>query len=427
MINSKSTIILPGTTGVYLFKKDREILYIGKSVNIKARVQSHVENAKLDPKEASIVKGADRVETIVTDSDFKAVLLESKLIRKYRPKYNVAWRDDKSYLYIKITVGDEFPKVHLSRQEADGLSAYFGPFSSVRATARILHEIRKIIPFCTQKKVAGPGCFYSKINLCQPCPNNIVRLNDIGEKQKQRKIYRNNIRRLTKLLNGDVDRVIGVLNGELKKCIRDKNYEEAILWRNKILRLEQLIFRHSFDYETMQYNQSEQAINDLKHILNQYFPRLDSLNRIECYDISNLNQKQATASMVVLTDGLIDRSDYRRFKIKNIKLHSDFEMLSEVLRRRFHNQWPKPDLIIIDGGKPQVKTIQKILADINFKIPLIGIAKRPDRIVIASDKYETVKPDYRDLGFNLIRMIRDESHRFARKYHLLLRDRDFLV
>lgn len=418
---------LPNTTGVYLFKKGREILYIGKSVNIKARVRTHIENAKLDAKEELIVNNADRVDSIITDSDFKALLLESKLIKKYRPKYNIVWRDGKSYLYIKITIGDQYPKVNLSRQERDAKSMYFGPFASVRATSRILHEIRKIIPFCTQKKVGGPGCFYSKINLCSPCPNNIIKIDNVGEQQKQKKIYRNNIRRLIKLLNGDIDKVIDLLNSELKGCVKAENYEGAILWRNKILRLEQLIFRHSFNYEAMQYNQSEAAVNDLKLILNQFFPQLTSLTRIECYDISNLTQKQATASMVVLTDGLISKNEYRRFKINNQKLHSDFEMLTEVLKRRLHNKWPMPDLIVVDGGKPQVKVAQKVLDELNIKIALIGIAKQPDRLIIGSDRLPTVKPNYQNLGFNLIRLIRDESHRFAHKYHLLLRDKDFLI
>ncbi len=418
---------LPNTTGVYLFKKGREILYIGKSINIKARVKTHIENAELDQKERLIVDGSDRVETIVTDSEFKALILESKLIQKYHPPYNVVWRDDKSFLYIRISVSDPYPKVYLSRHESDGQSMYFGPFSSVRATARLLHEIRKIVPFCTQKSLKGPPCFYSKIGLCHPCPSAIEHLADNHIKNEQKKIYRNNIRRLIRFLNGDVDRVITILNREMKKCIHDKNYEEAILWRNKILRLEQLVYRYSFDYESMQYNQSEQAINELIRILQPYFPSIHGLTRIECYDISNLIQKQATASMVVLNNGLISRSDYRRFKIKNQTLHSDFDMLADVLSRRFHLKWPSPDLIVVDGGKPQVKTALSVLNKLNINIPIIGIAKRPDRIVAGNETLMTVKPDYRNLGFNLIRLIRDESHRFARKYHLLLRDRDFLI
>ncbi len=418
---------LPNTTGVYLFKKARAVLYIGKSVNIRARVKTHIENAKLDQKEGLIVNGSDHVETIVTDSEFKALILESKLIQKYHPPYNVVWRDDKSYLYIKITVSDAYPKVYLSRRETDGRSLYFGPFSSVRATTRLLHEIRKIVPFCTQKGLKGPPCFYSKIGLCNPCPNIIVSISEGRLKTLQTRIYRNNIRRLIKLLNGDTDRVITVLTSEIKKCIRDKNYEEAILWRNKILRLEQLVYRHSFDYESLQYNQSEQSLHELRRILQPYFPGINSLTRIECYDISNLMQRLATASMVVLNDGLISRSDYRRFKIKNPKLHSDFDMLNDVLTRRFHLKWPMPNLIVVDGGKPQVRTSLNVLNELKISIPVIGIAKRPDRIVIGNTSLVTVKPDYRNLGFNLIRLIRDESHRFARKYHLLLRDRDFLI
>ena len=121
---------LPSTSGIYIFKKNKSYLYVGKSVNIKARVKSHFENAKIDIKESLIVKNSDSIDYVITDSEIKALLLEAELIQKYHPKYNVIWRDNKSYLYVKITVKEEYPKILLVRRENDGKSKYFGPFPS---------------------------------------------------------------------------------------------------------------------------------------------------------------------------------------------------------------------------------------------------------------------------------------------------------
>jgi len=150
MITKSQIDNLPSTIGIYFFKNDKVINYIGKSVNIKSRVSSHLENAKLDNKEKLIIKNSNIVEAVATESEFKALILEAKLIRELQPKYNSIWKDDKSPLYIKITVKEEFPKIIITRKPSDG-SLYFGPFSSVRMVEKIINDIRRIIPFCTQK------------------------------------------------------------------------------------------------------------------------------------------------------------------------------------------------------------------------------------------------------------------------------------
>ncbi len=144
---------------------------------------------------------------------------------------------------------------------------------------------------------------------------------------------------------------------------------------------------------------------------------------MECYDISNLSQKEATASMVVFTDGLADKSQYRKFRIKDKKLQSDFDMLEEVIKRRFNNDWDRPDLLVVDGGRPQVRRVSQVLRELHITIPLIGIAKHPDRLVISVENLPIVRPPVHSLGFGMVRAIRDESHRFAKKYHLLLRNK----
>ncbi len=413
---------IPTTTGVYLFKKGKQILYIGKSVNMRARLISHLENARIDAKESAIVTQSDSISCIITDSDFKALLLEAQMIQRYKPKYNAQWRDDKSPLYIKITIRDEYPKLFSIRKEFDHKSRYFGPFPSVKSVYEILREIRRVFPFCTQKKITEKSCFHAKINLCHPCPNVIGQISDHDQRIRLQQIYKRNIRNAQRVLEGKTELVLNSLYKKLGEYAQKERYEEALIFRNRIMQLETLLHRQMFSPDiTPHYNLASESINSLSVLLKNFFPHLSSIHRIECFDVSNLAQKEATASMVVFTNGLIDKKEYRRFKIKSSSSRSDFEMMQETLQRRFHNTWPLPNLLVVDGGKPQVRIALKILANLQINIPLIGIAKHPDRLVIGQGNLPTVKPPIHHHGFNIIRYLRDESHRFAKKYHVWLR------
>lgn len=434
MITSEQINKLPSDIGVYIFKNKDTILYIGKSINIKARVKSHFENAKLDRKESLIINNSEKIETIVVENEFRALLLESELIKKFHPKYNVIWKDGKSYLYIKITIKDDFPKVLLSRKldsvkvSSDEGNLFFGPFSSSRITQSLINDIRRIIPFCTEKNISRTPCFYEKINLCSPCPNYIVNLKDEKIRKDLKKIYRKNIRKVTKILEGSVVEILNQLYRQLKSLIKTKKYEEAISVRNKIFRLEGLINRPTTENKFyIDKNSSDKKIEIFLREMQKFYPQLEKLNRIEAYDISNLKEDHQVGSMVVLTNGLPDKNQYRRFRIKNQKLKSDFERLNEVITRRFKNNWPMPDLIIVDGGRPQVRVVLKTLRKINQMIPVIGIAKNPDRIIISADSFFTIRFPQINPAFDIVKLIRDESHRFAKKYHLYLRAKDFLV
>jgi len=416
---------LPSTFGVYIFKHKDEVLYVGKSINIKARVISHLENAPLDRKENLIVSQSDSIEHIITESEFKALLLESSLIKKYHPKYNIIWKDNKSYLYIKITKS-EFPKVLLSRSEFDGKSTYFGPFSSVKVATNLINDIRHIFPFCTQITINRNPCFYSKIGLCHPCPNSIAKIKDKIKYNAEKKEYRKNIQKIIKILDGKVKPFIKNYYKQLKNVVREERFEDAIKIRSKILRLERLM-HYPLSKNDFNIHIIEEPREELMKLLKPYFPDLTSLDRIEGYDISNLGQSFQVASMVVATLGRIDKSQYRKFKINNTGTNNDFERLREVIGRRFKQKWPIPSLLVIDGGRPQVKIISKTIKELSLNIPIIGIAKNPDRLIINYKNLPTLKPSQHNKGFNLIRQIRDESHRFARKYHLFLRGKDFLI
>lgn len=421
--NTKEAILkeAPSLDGVYLYKSGSDIVYIGKSVNIRARLLSHLEQAAVDPKEAAIEKSATSISCIVTDSEYKALLLESALIKKLKPKYNARWRDDKSYLYVKVTVKDPFPKIYAVRNENDGKSLYFGPFPSMRSIEIILRSIRRIVPYCAQKKIGKHRCFYSRIKLCDPCPSVVAHLSDESQKSDLKKTYRKNIRQIVQILKGNTDAMVKRLERQMKVASKSGDYETALLYRNKIQHFERLLHnRNLLADREFHYNQSEDRMSDLQKLLLPFFPNLPKLHRVECFDVSILSQKEPTASMVVATDGLADKSQYRRFRIKAPEKQHDFAMLKEAVSRRLaHKSWPTPDLIILDGGKPQLSAVLPVLAE--HEIPCIGIAKRPDRIIVGIPELPTIKPPLRNLGFSLIRALRDESHRFAKKYHLLLR------
>jgi excinuclease ABC subunit C len=195
----------PGTCGVYQYWSGNTLLYIGKAINLKARLSSHAQNAKLDAKEAAIVAG-DTIKYTLCDTEFKALMLESELIRNLKPPHNRAWKDDKTYLYIVIDMSNLFPHPYFGRahdlkenprfQTSDPKFKVFGPFPNSKIAEEVLRAIRRLIPFCMAKRVTSHPCFYSRIGLCDPCPANILKIEDLELQQKTKREYRNQIRQV---------------------------------------------------------------------------------------------------------------------------------------------------------------------------------------------------------------------------------------
>ena len=416
---------IESSTGVYLFKKKNKIIYIGKSVNIKARIKSHFENAKKDIKERKIIENFDTIETIKTNYEFNALILESKLINQYKPLYNTRWRDDKSYLYIKITKDKNYPKIFISRKEKLKKCIYYGPFPSVRNVEYILKHIRKIFPYCSQNKLSKKGCFYNKIHLCNPCPNTIEQTNDLILKKELIKKYKRNIYYIKKILEDKNQIIERNLLKDIKISSNRNNFEEAIIKRDKLILFQKLLLQQIYSNTDYDPTINIGFLKDLLVVFSKYFKNLSSLHRIECYDISNISFQYSTGSMVVAINGELDKSKYRKFKIRRKDNHSDLFMLEEVLNRRFKNKWQLPNLIIIDGGTPQVITALKVFKKNNIDIPLIGLAKNPNRLIIGVDGLPTIRNLISNPIFRLLILLRDESHRFAKKYHVHLRDLKF--
>ncbi len=426
----------PGTCGVYQYWKNNELLYVGKAINLKARLSSHAQNARMDQKEAAIV-AADTIKFTLCDTEFKALMLEAELIRTLKPPHNRAWKDDKTYLYIVIDLKDPFPRPRYAR--AHDLTSHlslptshfkiFGPFPNSFIAEEVLRAIRRLIPFCMAKKVGKHACFYSRIGLCNPCPANIYKDRNFAVLKRQ---YRNQIRQVVKILEGEISPVIKDLTLKMKAYSESEDFENALLIRKNIERFERFTKTHNFSDRQFSYNDSSKKLTSLTQLLTSHLPHLTSLYRIECYDASNSAMHDSVVSMTVMTDGLLDNGQYRRFKIKNPRAVSDFDRLDEAISRRLKNTtWDKPDLIVIDGGIPQLRRLQRIF-DKQSEPPLyIGLAKHPDRLVLPGDSRKDsnlpVQPDWitiklpaTDPGLQLLEQLRDEAHRFANAYRKIL-------
>ncbi len=415
---------IPSAIGVYIFEDEKgKALYIGKSVNVKARVFSHIRAADISSKEEKIVKKAKRIKVFLVPSEYSALILESRLIQKEKPKYNKNWQDDKSYLYIKIT-NEEFPKVYPVREkEVKDALFYIGPFSSLNVVTSLLRSIRKIFPFCSQKRIGKRACFYSKIGLCNPCPSQIEKLQDVKLYKELKNKYLQNINGVIELLKGNDSLLKEHFYEKLEKLKNEERFEEAIKMREQIKRLEAL---QRLSFEEKEVGELEDEWKKLEKFFKEKLG-IKKLSRIECYDISNLSGKLATGSMVVMKEGVLDKGEYRRFKVK-FKSAGDQERLVEVVKRRFKNDWERPDIILLDGGISQVKFVKRALEEEGIDIPVVGLAKNPDRLVIPLERGALYFRSFSKNKFlNFLRLLRDESHRFAKKYHLLLRKKKLLV
>lgn len=344
-------------------------------------------------------------------------MLEEKLIKKYSPKYNLKLTDGKTYPSIKITIKDLYPKVIMVRKIVDDGSLYFGPFTSAKSLRNVLKLLRRIFPYQAVLNHGNKICLYNHLGLC-PCPDVTKDAN-----------YKNTIKHIIDFLNGDTKKVIKDLEKERSNYSKNELFEEANGIQDKI---NSINFITSPYYKPFEYEQNPNLRSDIKEkeleelllILKSNNTPVKDLTRIECYDISNTSGTNATGSMVVLLDGEIDKSSYRRFKIRRDYKNkpNDFAMHSEMMERRLkHKEWGMPSLIVVDGGKGQVSSVKKILDSINEDIPLIGLAKR-EEIIITSDLKEIILPK-NSKALQLIMKIRDEAHRFAITYHKKLRSK----
>lgn len=429
----EQAVKLPTSPGVYLFKDPKgAVVYVGKSLNIRDRVKSHM--ASKFEKSQAMVEKAVTVDHVVVENELEALLLEAALIKKHMPRYNSRVKDDKHPLYIKITTKDEFPKVSTARLENEPNAVYFGPFHASSIAKKVLKDLRKIFTFCTQRDIGKKPCFYSHLGLCHPCPSSVSKINDEALKSSLKREYRKNINSLLLVLKGKTKQLIKKMESEMKEAVEQEAFEEAAKIRDQIKRLQYVTTPYK---STKIYLENPRALSDLreeeaerlKTYLLSVFPNLNSLKRIEYLDVAHIAGSSPTASLIVFIEGEPDKNMYRRFKILSKNSRDDFAMIGEVVKRRLKHldDWGEPDLIIVDGGKPQVSAARSVFASEHVSIPLIGFAKRFEEIITKNGKYfEVMRLKEGDPALNLLRRLETEAHRFARSYHFKLRLKEII-
>lgn len=395
---------LPLTSGVYLMKdSDGKVIYVGKAVSLRKRVQSYFRKTKTMSKTDVLVANIRDIDIIETNSEAEALILEASLIKEYQTKFNVELRDDKTYPYIEVT-GEKFPKVAVVRPvEKNPKSKYFGPYVEVTLVREALDIIRKIFHFRTCEPFPKKECLDFHIGLCDgPC------IRKITEKD-----YQKNIRNVILILEGKKDELYRNLKNEMEALSRENKFEEAAKARDQLRAIGAL---YSGSPDVNYYKEAEQ----LQRSLN--LPRLPE--RIECFDISNIMGHQSVGSMVSFLAGKPDKSQYRRFRIREVAGIDDFKMIAEVVRRRYSRLQREglafPDLVMIDGGKGQLSAAFEELAKLSVNIPIISLAKREEEVFLPG-KRNPVRFSRESLGLKLLQRVRDEAHRFAIAYHRNLR------
>lgn len=431
---------IPHHPGVYLFQNSRgRVIYVGKAIDLRNRVSSYFQkSAKLLPRTKLLVDNITGFEVIKVESEIEALILEANLIKKHRPYYNVRLKDDKDFLYIKITK-EQYPSVQLARtKDLPGAKKYFGPFPDSRAARTTYKLLRKIFPYRTCTPGVGKACFYYHIGLCLgPC---------LGVISPQD--YSRMIRRLIYFLEGKKEQVVRELTYEMNNAARKLEFERAGALKRQI---DSIVYVTTQTTLISRYMENPNLIDDLKdQALSELAEAVGlsgrHLTRIEAYDNSNIQGTHAVSSMVVFTRGEPDKSQYRRFKIRTVKGVDDYKMMKEVLTRRFKKLAlpPKlassrldrkfmdvnadlsfeavPDLIIVDGGRGQLSVASQVLTELNLALPVIGLAKRLEEIYLPGNPVP-LRLSKNSPALKIVQYLRDEAHRFAINYHRKLRNK----
>lgn len=427
---------LPKAPGVYFHKNAKgEIIYVGKAAVLRNRVRQYFQKSRTrDPKTDALVNEIVDVDWMVVDSELEALFLEAEMIRRYMPPYNILLRDDKAMSYIRIDYDSDYPTVTTTRRPLDDGARYFGPYFSTYAVRQSLRLLRKIFPFATKRMIGQKrASLHYHLGLDPGLEEGRTSLDD----------YRANLRKLMAIIQGKRKTIINDLERDMKRAAKASEFERAAKLRNQLFALQGLDKQVIFSDKEFLDISKDHALNELVSLLGiETYPY-----RIEGYDISHMQGTDVVASMVVFTNGVSNKAEYRKFKTKRDH-NNDFYNMHETLTRRLSEKnrrmWGLPNLVLIDGGKGQLDAAIRARDAQNCSdIPFIGLAKREEQIVIHKEKsgLDLNAEQLQSLGgfmsesedfivvnlphstnlVKLLQRIRDESHRFAVSYHSVLK------
>lgn len=447
---------LPSSPGVYFHKSaSGEIIYVGKAAVLRNRVRQYFQSQRdMDIKTRALVAEIDDTDWTETESEIDALFLESEMVKRYMPRYNILLRDDKSQMYVRIDMKSEWPHVSFTRNPADDGAEYFGPYYNGFAIKKALRYLRRVFPYYTKPPRTG-----QRADL-----DSHIGLSPVSGTTSDE--YKATLRKLIRYFEGGRRALAKEIEKEMKDAAKHQDFETAARLRNRLRDLAELQRRIMFGDREFLDISKDRALSDLTGLLS--LPKIPV--RIEGYDISHMGGVNVVASMVVFTNGVSDRAEYRKFKTK-IEQNNDTANMHETIWRRFSpkniKDWGTPDLVLIDGGKGQLDAAIRAMNERDVQVPVISIAKREEEIIVhgtrshidttvlesliknpgddeyveRSGEYYVVNlhPGQRNAGSHsrnlrggsltnahsdvvkLFQRIRDESHRFAVSYHTVLK------
>ena len=438
---------VPHKPGVYLMRdRFNRVIYVGKARDLRKRVSSYFLPSKLaqaDLKTRAMLEATWDFETHIVRSEAESVLLEGKLIKEYRPRYNISFRDDKRFLLVKVDTSEEWPRFRLTRLKKNDNARYFGPYAGAGALRQTLNLMRKKFGVLTFGRGAP-----SERELKSSTYQVPVRLSEINTEQ-----YRQRVAQACEFLDGHSREMLDALEEQMRQAADKQDFEKAAELRNMIDDVRETTrsmrrFTRGTLPSTIDPIADVQALGEALQL-----PRLPRV--MECFDISNISTTHVVASMVCFREGVADKNCYRRYRVRTVEGQDDFASMAEVVRRRYsrilleareanpeaaefsqeqtvdglqriERQSPNfvpvrlPDLIIVDGGKGQLSSACHELQRLGLHdLPIIGLAKEHEEIYRPGRAMPLQLPA--DSGaLHLLQRIRDEAHRFANAYHQLL-------
>ncbi|MCG8526590.1 MAG: excinuclease ABC subunit UvrC [Opitutales bacterium] len=415
---------LPNVPGVYLMK-DRfgNVMYVGKAKDLKKRVSSYFQPSRkktvAQPKVRSMLPLIKDVEIIEVKSEAEALLLEGKLLKEYKPRYNTEFVDDKRFLMVKVDVQNILPFFRLARNRNDANARYYGPFVRAGMLKSTLAEMRLkfgILLDDAKPVEVEPGRYklYDDVRQEIYGENKVVSVEE----------YRERVEKACSFLEGKSREWIGELSVQMQEKAQAKDFEGAAELRDVIQSMKHTLERTRKFASTARLQPSPgDALDRLGKVLDLDRPP----THLECFDISHISGSFVVASMVCFHEGKPSRKDYRRYKIKGFVGNDDFLSMEEVVGRRYRRLndegLPLPDLIVIDGGKGQVRAAQRAFLILDIPPPpLIGLAKREETIIFP-DERPPLQLEHDDHALFLLQRARDEAHRFANQFNADLRSK----
>lgn len=420
----------PNTPGVYLMKDTQgRVIYIGKAKNLRARAGSYFHKAaETDKRIVNWIGEVADIDHLPADSEVDALLMEARLIKDIQPRHNRDLKDDKSFPYLQITTGEDFPRVNFTREPLDSGVKLYGPFPRAKSLRGAIQVLQRVFKFRTCSLDIDHNdprwrwfrpCLLASIDQCTaPCNLRI-----------DRETYRRDIHRLRLFLDGKKDILLKEMDEEMREAGKALQFEKAARIRDEIKALKNLNLRGDLAKHAQPevfYIDPRRGLKGLKQVLH-----LESMPRtIDGVDIAHLGGTETVGSLVTFVDGLPFKPGYRRYRIKSVAGVDDFASIREVVSRRIdglrERDEPFPDIFLIDGGKGQLGAALDAFKAKGVQPPtLISLAKKEEEIYVPG-RSEPIVLSRRSFSLRLLQYVRDEAHRFAQHYHHMLRKKRVL-